>query len=42
MVERSPLNKYVENGQRLMRQAEEEFQKGDLVQASEKAWARWR
>ena len=38
MVERSPLNKYVENSLRLMGQAEEGFDKGDLIQASEKAW----
>jgi hypothetical protein len=32
------MNKYREISQRLIRQAEEELQKGDLIQASEKTW----
>ncbi len=38
MVEPESSDKYTEMSQRYIRQAEEEFQKGDLTQASEKAW----
>ncbi len=38
MVGPAPSAKYREMSQSLIRQAEEEFQKGDLIQASEKAW----
>ncbi len=38
MEERESSIKYTEMSQRYIRQAEEEFQKGDLTQASEKAW----
>ena len=38
MVEGESSIKYTEMSQRYIRQAEEEFQKGDLTQASEKAW----
>ena len=38
MLEPESSIKYTEMSQRYIRQAEEEFQKGDLTQASEKAW----
>ena len=38
MASAASPNKYTEISQRLIRQAEDEFQKGDLIQASEKAW----
>ena len=38
MVQPAPSAKYAELSRHYIRQAEEEFQKGDLSQASEKAW----
>ena len=38
MTQPDPSIKYVELGRHYIRQAEDEFQKGDLTQASEKAW----
>ncbi len=38
MLEPGSPDKYTELSQRYIRQAEEEFQKGDFTQASEKAW----
>ena len=38
MLEHESSAKYTEMSQRFIRQADEEFQKGDLVQASDKAW----
>lgn len=38
MLEPEPTEKYAAMSQRFIRQAEEEFQKGDLAQASNKAW----
>ena len=38
MLEPSSPSKYSEISQRLIQQAEDEFEKGDLIQASEKAW----
>ena len=38
MAGRESPNKYTEISQRLIQQAEEELQKGDPLQASEKAW----
>jgi uncharacterized protein (UPF0332 family) len=38
MVEPASPNKYREISQRLIRQAGDELQKGDLIQASEKTW----
>ena len=38
MLEPASPSKYSEISRRLIRQAEEEFIKGDLLQASEKAW----
>ncbi len=38
MLEPASPDKYTEMSQRYIRQAEEEFQKGDLAQTSEKAW----
>ena len=38
MLEPSPYRKYTEISQRLIQQAADELEKGDLVQASEKAW----
>ncbi len=38
MVNHASPEEYTELSQRYIRQAEEEFQKGDFLQASEKAW----
>jgi hypothetical protein len=38
MAQPDPSAKYAELSRHYIRQAEEEFQKGDLAQASEKAW----
>ena len=38
MLEPGSPDKYTELSQRYIRQAEEEFRKGDFTQASEKAW----
>ena len=38
MEELSSFQKYTEMSQRFIQQAGDEFQRGDLLQASEKAW----